>query len=71
MLFITQPLRGLPRICTSIIPCNRSQFSNSGILMVRCLFDFMSNGGGFGDDPAAALSGGEKASDTMSPFSLV
>jgi CRP/FNR family cyclic AMP-dependent transcriptional regulator len=30
----------------------------------------MSNGGGVGDDLAAALSGGKKASDTISPFSL-
>lgn len=37
---------------------------------MRCLFNFMSNGGGVGDSPAAALSSAEKASDTMGPFSL-
>jgi hypothetical protein len=33
--------------------------------MVRYLFEFTSDGSGFGDDPGAALSGGEKTRDTM------
>jgi CRP/FNR family cyclic AMP-dependent transcriptional regulator len=37
---------------------------------VQSLFNFMSNGGGAGDDPAAAPSGGDKPSGTESPFSL-
>ena len=36
--------------------------------MVRCLFDFMSNGGGVGDDPAAALSVAKRQATGPPPF---